>query len=284
MKSTVATGILMAVMTASVSAQTVFDKYFEDNTLRIDYYHTGDAGEEMITIDQLYAYGIWAGSRIHLIDSFNNGKYYVQVLDSLDQTVLFSQGFDSYFGEYQTSQEAAEGIKRTYQESALIPMPKQKVLFQLLKRDNRNELKRFFRTVIDPNDLRIIRDKLIDPDLVVINSHKKGDPHGCLDIVILGEGYTRAETDKFSADLFFFSRRLLKHPPYDRYLEHINIYGILKPSQESGIDEPRAGIFKNTTYDFTFNALGSERYVMTENNRALRDLAGPLNGLQSTER
>ena len=53
-----------------------FDKYFIDQTFRIDYYHIGDAKNEMITLDKLYRYGIWAGSLNHLIDEFNNGKYY----------------------------------------------------------------------------------------------------------------------------------------------------------------------------------------------------------------
>jgi hypothetical protein len=127
--------------------------------------------------------------------------------------------------------------------------------------------------MIDPDDVMIIRDSFSDPGLVILDSHKNGDPHGCLDVVILGEGYTEAETNKFSSDFIYFSRLLLKHPPFDRYISNINIYGVLKPSQESGIDEPRAGIFRNTTYDFTFNSLGSERYVMSENNRAIRDVA-----------
>ena len=33
------------------------------------------------------------------------------------------------------------------------------------------------------------------------------------------------------------------------------------------------GIFKNTAIGATFNSLGSERYLLTENNRALRDVA-----------
>ncbi len=247
--------------------------YFNDQTLRVDYYHTGDAQHEWVTADQLYAYGIWAGSRKNLIDKFNNGKYYIQVFDSSGKHILFSKGFDSYFGEYQTSSEAGQGINRTYHESALIPMPRQKIDFRLLKRDKDNSLIPLFQKLIDPDDVMIIHDKILDSDVKIIDAHRAGDPHSCLDVVILGEGYTQADLDKFNEDLIFFSRLFLKQPPFDRYIQNINIYGVLKPSPESGIDEPRAGIFKNSTFNFTFNSLGSERYVMTEDNRALRHIA-----------
>ena len=273
MKTLLISGFITMNLVSALYGQNMFEKYFKDQTLRIDYFHIGDAREELVTLDQLYNYGIWAGSRKNLIDAFNNGKYYIQVLDSSDKVLLFSSGFDSYFGEYQTTLEAANGIRRTYHESALIPMPKQKVIFKLLRRDKQNDLIPLYKTFIDPDDVMIIRDKILDPDLLIIDSNAKNDPHGSLDIVILGEGYTKQEENKFSADFVFFSRLLLKHPPFDRYVNSINIYGVLKPSRESGIDEPRAGIFKNTTFNFTFNSLGSERYVMTEDNRTLRDVA-----------
>lgn len=276
MKTILISGFLLVMFASAVFGQIVFEKYFIDQTLRIDYYHIGDAKEELVTLDRLYRYGIWAGSRKNLIDRFDNGKYYIQIFDTTGNELLFSKGFDSYFGEYQTSEEAANGIKRTYHESALIPMPKSKVIFRLLKRDPRNKLITFFQSVIDPDDVMIISQSFADPEIKIINTHKSGDPHKCLDVVILGEGYTKDEENKFEQDLVFFSRLFLKHPPYDRYIDKINIYGVLKPSLESGIDEPRAGIFKNTALSFTFNSLGSERYVMTEDNKTLRDVAASV--------
>jgi len=273
MKILVTLVVIMYVSLSMSFGQSDFNTHFNDQTLRIDFFHIGNSEEEWITLDQLYCYGIWAGSRTKLIDSFNNGKYYIQISDSADHNLLFSSGFDSYFGEYQTSSEAARGVKRTYHESALIPMPHKKVSFKLLKRDAQNDLLPIFQKIIDPNDVMIIRDKILDDQVKIFAVHKSGDPHKCLDVVMLGEGYSVAQADKYYNDLVFFSRLLLKNPPYDRYANHINIYGVLKPSQESGIDEPRAGIFKNTVLNFTFNSLGSERYVMTEDNRTLRDIA-----------
>jgi hypothetical protein len=48
---------------------------------------------------------------------------------------------------------------------------------------------------------------------------------------------------------------------------------VFKPSAESGCDEPRRGVFRNTALNASFNSLGSERYLLTEDNRSLRDVA-----------
>ncbi len=88
-----------------------FDEYFTDQTMRIDYFHIGDAIEEFITIDKVYQYGTWAGSRVNLLDNFNNGRYYVKIYDAESRELIFSKGFDSYFGEYKTSEDAIDRIK-----------------------------------------------------------------------------------------------------------------------------------------------------------------------------
>ncbi len=110
--------LLIAVMSFNLNiiAQNfeTFNKYFIDKTMRIDYYHIGDADTELITVDQVYQYGIWAGSRVHLIDNFNNGRYYIKIYDNVSGELIFSKGFDSYFGEYKTSTAALDGIKKRF--------------------------------------------------------------------------------------------------------------------------------------------------------------------------
>jgi hypothetical protein len=52
------------------------------------------------------------------------------------------------------------------------------------------------------------------------------------------------------------------------------VRGVLLPSLESGCDEPSRGVFRNTSVGASFDSLGSERYMLTEENRALHDIAG----------
>ena len=120
---------LLLFFTPFVLAQDLdfFNEYFIDETMRIDYYHIGNSTEEFVTLDQIYKYGIWAGSRKYLIDDLNLGRYCVKIYDAATNQLIFSKGFDSYFGEYKTSSEGLEGIKKTFHESALIPYPKNKI-------------------------------------------------------------------------------------------------------------------------------------------------------------
>lgn len=101
-----------------------FDRYFVDKTMRIDYFHIGDAKKEMATIDQVYEQGSWAGNLNNLIDTFNNGRYSVKVYDLSSGILIFSKGFDSCFGEYKTTDEAIKGVKRTCHETVRVPYPK----------------------------------------------------------------------------------------------------------------------------------------------------------------
>ncbi len=249
-----------------------FEDYFLDKTMRVDYFHIGDVKEEWVTLDQVYQQGIWAGSQRNLIDKFNNGTYAIKIYDNSSGKLIFSKGFNSYFGEYKTTTQALKGIKRTYHESALIPYPKKKIKFTLEVRDRNNVLQPLFSQVIDPSSVSIIKENL-SRGVEVLEVVNNGDPHTKVDVAFIGEGYTAEEREKFEADVKRFTAVLFGFEPYKTHKSLFNIYGVLKPSMDSGCDEPRSGIFKNTSLNATFNSFGSERYLMTEDNKSLRDIA-----------
>ncbi len=265
---------VISVMTLAVCSQTQddFNRYFVDKTMRIDYFHIGDAKEEMVTLDQVYEQGIWAGSLHNLLDPFDNGRYYVKVYDFSSGKLIFSKGFDSYFGEYKTTSKAMEGINRTYHETVLVPYPKNKIKFALEVRNKENKLHPLFNRAIDPASVNIKKDTLAQ-DVSVYDVRKNGHPHKKVDVAIIAEGYTQQEEGKLRQDFKRFAAVFFGHEPYKSYENRFNIYGVFKPSEESGCDEPRMGVFKNTAIGTTFNSLGSERYLLTEDNRALRDVA-----------
>jgi hypothetical protein len=249
-----------------------FNAHFIDKTMRIDYFHIGDAKTEWVTIDQVYQHGIWAGSITNLIDTFNNGRYYIKVYDLATNRMIFSKGFDSYFGEYKTTSMALKGIKRTYHESALIPYPKNKIQFTLEVRDRENILHQIFSTIIDPEDVGIIKEPL-QKGVKVFEFVKSGDPHNKVDIAFIAEGYTTEEEQKFQSNMEKMIEVFFNQEPYKSRKDKFNFYGVFKPSDQSGCDEPTHGIFKNTAVNASFNSLGSPRYLLTEDNKALRDIA-----------
>jgi hypothetical protein len=249
-----------------------FEDYFLDQTLRVDFFQVGDAREEVITLDQIYKHDIWAGNPKNLIDVFQNGSYYVKVYDVASNKLIYSRGFSSIFREYQTTSEALEGVKRTFHESALLPCPKKSIRFVIESSDKKNVYHPIFIHQIDPSDVNIICEGK-NPDDRVYEALKNGDPHTHVDLAWISEGYSAAQYDLFKADVNRYVDLFFGVEPYKTYKDRFNIYGVFRPSPESGVDQPTKGIFKHTTVNASFNALDTERYMLIDDNKAFRDVA-----------
>jgi hypothetical protein len=107
----------------------------------------------------------------------------------------------------------------------------------------------------------------------VVEGHVSGDPHSSLDIAFVGEGYTRSESKVFAADVKRFTGLMLSQEPYASLKDRINIRGVLLPSHDAGVDEPTKGAWRATAIGGSFYSFGSPRYLLTESNRDLRDIA-----------
>ena len=252
-----------------------FEEFFVDSTLRIDYYHTGDAKEEVLAIDQILRQGTWAGNPRNLLDPFGFGHYYVKMYDASSNTLLYSRGYDAYFDEYRTTEPARNGVKRTYQESVLVPYPRKPVRIVIESKDARNQFHPIFTHQVDPSDYHILV-PVPDPRDKVLTILKSGTAHGKLDLVFVAEGYTAVEEEAFKTDLEKYKEILLSLEPYKSHAGQINISGIFRPSAESGVTQPREGNFRNTAVRSSFNALDTDRYLLTEENRVLRDIASAV--------
>jgi hypothetical protein len=263
--------IVLLLFSCNRSNDRIFGTYFENGTMRIDYFHTGNADSETVSLDSVYAYSKWAGNRITLIDSLNYGAYFYNVFDAASGVLIYSKGFDSYFKEYQTTDKAIEGGLKKFHESAVIPMPKTNIIFTLLKRNKTGTFDEIFKAEIDPSQAR---EKKPDKDVKIYTSLESGDINQKVDIAVIGEGYTAGEEQKFNDDLERFTGIFFSREPFKSNKDYFNFRGVLKYSAESGVDEPDAGIDRSTAVNASFNSLGSERYLLTEDNKSLRDIAG----------
>ncbi|NOZ13074.1 MAG: peptidase M64, partial [Acidobacteria bacterium] len=265
---------LLFVFSSLHAGETIqFNRFFENATLRIDMEHIGDKKSECYAIEKLYRVPIWAGSPNHLIDTFNNGRYFIRVFDCKTGKMIFSRGFNSIFGEYATTGQAARGIKRVFSETALIPFPRHSIRFTVSGRNRDNSLKEIFRRNIDPESADILRLKP-DRQTKAVNITGNAGPHHALDLVIVADGYTGQEQNKAVSDAKHFAEQMLGMAPYNRYRSHIRITLAFRPSSDSGCTEPTRGIYKRTAVNASFNSLGIPRYLLTEDNRDLRDIAG----------
>ena len=165
--------ILILLVSCQDEPESLFDQSFTEGTLRIDYFHTGDADTESVELDEMYNYDHWAGSKTNLIDQLDYGSYYHKVYNA-DQQLIYSRGFDSYFKEYQVSSPALDGVVKQFHESAIIPFPKERVIFALEKRKKDGTYQEVFRQEIDPAKAKRPNQ---DKEITVLTSQNSGDPH-----------------------------------------------------------------------------------------------------------
>ena len=69
------------------------------NSLRIDFYLSGDAKNEKVIFSQLKKEPYWGGSKKNLIQP-DYGMMRIQLVDIQTNKVVFSKGFTSLFNEW----------------------------------------------------------------------------------------------------------------------------------------------------------------------------------------
>lgn len=238
--------------------------------MRIDYVHAGNHAQEEYYVKGIKQEPYWGGSINNLIDTFKYGKYFFEVYDLKTHTLIYSRGYSSLFGEWQTTNEA-KTIKKAFYEGIVFPFPKNKVRVVWYARDWDGTFQKKMELEVDPSSYFI--DPVLDKEYSVYEALKSGDPHKKVDIVILPDGYKASEMDLFMKDCDKFTKELFNYHPYNKYKSHFNIYGVMAPSEDSGNDIPADSVWKNTQLNTSFYTFDSERYCMTEDFKSVRDLA-----------
>jgi hypothetical protein len=244
----------------------------QPRTMRVDYYHTGNASKEMFSLDRIVIEPLpWPGNLSHNIDDTNLGKYLFEVRDRATNKLLYSRGFASIFGEWETTDEA-KSANRTFGESLRFPAPDSPVQVILKKRDAQNSFREIWSLNIDPKNMFIDNSKPPQAG-PLIEIEKHGDPADKVDFLILGDGYTAAERGKCESDARRLKDILFATEPFKTRRNDFNVWAICTVSAESGISRPSTGVHKRSAIGATYDAFGSERYVLTFDNKAFRDAA-----------
>ncbi len=250
--------------------QSKFEDHFLDKTLRIDYFHTGNFENEYYSIDELIEEPYWGGSKINLIDKFDFGKYEVIVYDSAYQKIIYTRTYSTLFSEWQTTEEA-KSTSRTFTETVLIPYPKNKVHIEFFSRNRKNYMIKQFEYAVDPKNIFIKKERSKEfSSFQIFNS---GESSKKVDIVILPEGYTKSELETFKQDCQRFTDYLFTKLPFNDNKAKFNIWGVEAPSEQSGTDFPAKGVWTKTLLNSNFSTFGTERYLMTMDNKSVRDIA-----------
>ena len=242
-------------------------------TFRVDYFHTGNATEERFGVDRLVVEPLpWPGNPRQSVDDTNLGKYFFEVRDRASNRVLYSRGFSSIYGEWELTSEAKIRF-RTFHESLRFPVPNEPVQILVKKRDpTDNAFREKWSLIVDPKDI------FVDPSPppsagALITLQSRGSSSEKLDLLILGDGYAASQRAKCDHDAHRLVDTLFNVAPFKQRRDDFNVWGLCPISSEAGISRPSLGIHVRSAVGATYDAFGSERYVLTFDNRAFRELA-----------
>ncbi len=237
-------------------------------TLRVDLTHSGSATEEHYALAGIVREGEWPGPLDRWVDQSNLGEYSFEVVDPATRSVLYSRGYATIFGEWQTTDEAKK--PGSFSESVRFPEPAKPVRLVIRKRDARKQFQELWSTAIDPHSRAV---RTAAPKAKAWSVMRNGPPRDKVDLLLLGDGYTALEMDKWHRDAQRTAELLFRTSPFKEHRGDFNVWAIDTPAAQSGVARPSDHVIRRSPLGATFDAFGSERYILTFENRRLRDIA-----------
>jgi hypothetical protein len=238
-------------------------------TLRLELVHAGSASEEHFACDGVALEGAWPGNPARPIDDTNLGKYLFEVKDRASNRLLYSRGFASIYGEWETTEEAAK-TWRAFHESLRFPEPSAAVQVAIRKRGTDGLFRELWTLAVDPGDPAIDRSEPAGRAWAVIEN---GPPAEKVDLVLLGDGYSAAEMDKWHRDARRLTEILFSVSPFKERRSDFNVWAVDTPSPESGVSRPSDGVYRRSALRVAYDAFGSERYVLAFDDKRVREAA-----------
>jgi len=243
-----------------------------EKTLRVDYFHTGNADTELFSLDQVVLEPLpFPGNLQRPVDRMLRGKYMFEATDPATGNVIWSRGFSSIYGEWETTGEARR-LNRTFHESIRLPNPRKLFRLVLRKRNAQNLFEDVWQTDIDPNDYMVHQESAAYADQLVAIEHN-GDPATKVDLLMLGDGYTADEHDAFIEKARELTEVLFSTSPFKERRDDFNVWAIAPATAESGVSRPSTHTYRDTPIGTSYDAFRSERYVLTTENKSMRRIA-----------
>lgn len=241
-------------------------------TVRLDYLHSGNAKEEHYAIERVVIEPLpWPGDMTRTLDDTDRGVNRVEVVDAKTGALLYSRGFSTIYNEWSGTDEA-QHASRGFEESVRFPKPAQPVKVRILKRDEHNAFTLAWSADVDSDAMDVVRKQGPAPAKPVA-IRVNGPSAGKVDLLILGDGYTKADMPKFIATARRMADHLFEVSPFRERAKDFNVWALALPTPQSGVSRPSTGSHHASPLGTRYDIFGSERYVLTTDNRALRELA-----------
>ncbi len=239
-------------------------------TLRLDYFHSGNFKHEIFSFDQLVIEPLpWPGNSNHPIDKLLRGKYLVEISENNKR--VYSKSFSSIYGEWETT-EQAKTQNKTFHESIRFPKPQNKFTLTLKKRNTNNQFQTIWTTQLDPNDYMNFHEPA-SYQKQVLSIHYSGKPSEKVDLLILGDGYTQAEQSQFKQKAQQLTHTFFLSFPFSEHKKDFNVWALAPVAKESGISRPSTHQYIDSPLATSYDAFRSERYLLTFDNKKWRKVA-----------
>jgi hypothetical protein len=241
-------------------------------TVRVDYIHNGNVLVEQYAVERVLIEPLpWPGNMARVFDDSNRGNNRVEVADAKTGDLLYSRDFSTVFAEWKSTEEANR-VSRGFHESVRFPKFDRPVRVRILKRDERNQFSVAWSVDVDADAQDVVRRQPPAP-AKPIPIRIGGPSPDKVDLLVLGDGYTQADMRKFEADVRRLTDHLFAVSPFKERAQDFNVWALAVPTQESGVTRPSTGVHHASALGTRYDIFGSERYVLTLDNRALRDIA-----------
>jgi hypothetical protein len=125
---------------------------------------------------------------------------------------------------------------------------------------------------VDPDALDVERASQPAPARPIPIRHN-GDPAHKVDLLLIGEGYAADELEKFTIAARRMADHLFSVSPFKERADDFNVWALAVPVPVSGVTRPSTGVHRASSTGLRYDIFGSERYALTLDNRAFRDLA-----------
>lgn len=238
----------------------------ESGVLRMDYILCGKSGSNpsislLRTVSQPGRRAYAHGSELPLA---GNGR--ITVTDRTSGDTIYRQSFSTLFQEWM---ELGDTTMRAFENSFIIPKPKNPVDVELLLCDSRHRVVARHSATVDPYDILIA--PATDPAYDTVMIHRGTYTGPKIGVAILAEGYTAEEMDDFVKAAREAVEAILSHEPFRSYADRFDFVAVKSVSKDSGVSVPKDGKWLDTAFGSHFSTFYSDRYLTTPRVFALHD-------------
>lgn len=210
---------------------------------------------------EFHAGGIWSGTRQHLIDPNRYGDILFEAYDSTTNQLIFTRSYSCLFNEYRAT-ERAKTETGYFEECINMPFPKNTIRISITSFDRRKVGTVLHTSYYNPESTPTTP---FVKEYKAMNLHIGGKSEHCMDILLIPDGYSKADKAKMEADMKRFASYIINCSPYKEHKDQVNIRAIKGYSEESGITDPNAGIQRSTLLNCSYNVTDVDRYLMCLN-------------------